>query len=373
MFCLFCGSPAARLSVRSFLVCVSRPAVGCCLVVAAPPTLLCLAVFRRCRSVLRSFFLFSFFFCVVRPRCLWLSLVSGPGCPGLRRCALFALLASRFQALRALSPLSCFPLPLAAPWWLLPPSPFMSHRFGRCRSVLCAVCCAVLCVPGCGAAPRCCPLCRPMLCCYVFCCFVALVWCRCLLCRALWRCPRPGALCFAALCFAVFPRAVCSVLCVFCRGVVVRADVHRSALCCVCPSVLCCVFPVASALCSAVLRCAGALALCCSSGACCCLRLVLWCAAVCCAVSPGVLWCGAGPDGPWLSAGGVFRCRCPSLAAWSASLWFVWFAAVPCLPVLGGSSCIGVCAQNCLTVALRKKSSFWGLQKTRTENSAKSN
>ena len=47
----------------------------------------------------------------------------------------------------------------------------------------------------------------------------------------------------------------------------------------------------------------------------------------------GVPWCGAGSGGPWLSAGGVFRCRCPCLAAWSVSLWLVWFAVVPCFPV----------------------------------------
>ena len=112
-----------------------------------------------------------------------------------------------------------------------------------------------------------------------------------------------------------------------------RAVVRRSALCCVCPGVLCCAFLVLSALCGAVLRCAGALALCCSSGACCCWCLVLWCAAVCRAVSFGVLWCGAKSGGPWLSAGGVFWCRCPRLAAWCAALWWVWFAVVPCFPV----------------------------------------
>ena len=145
---------------------------------------------------------------------------------------------------------------------------------------------------------------------------------------------RPGALCIAALCSAVFPRAVCSVLCGFRRGMAVRAVVRRSALCCVCPGLLCFAFPVLSALCGAGLRCVGALALCCSCGASCCWRLVVWCAAVCCAVSFGVLWCGAGSGGPWLSAGGVFRFWCPCLAAWSASLWFMWFAVVPCFPVL---------------------------------------
>ena len=81
-----------------------------------------------------------------------------------------------------------------------------------------------------------------------------------------------------------------------------------------------------------MLRCAGALALCCVCGACCCWRLVLWCAAVCCAVYFGVLWCGPGSGGPWLFAGGVFWRQCPSLASWSASLWLVQFALVPCFP-----------------------------------------
>ena len=62
--------------------------------------------------------------------------------------------------------------------------------------------------------------------------------------------------------------------------------------------------------------------------------LVLWCVAVCCAVACGVLLRGAGSGCPWLSSGGVFRCRCPCPAAWPASLWFVCFAAVPCSPVL---------------------------------------
>ena len=70
-----------------------------------PPPLLCLAIFVAPACCLGVFFSSS----SVRPRCLRLSLVSGPGCPGPRRCALFALLSFRFSALRALSPLSCFP------------------------------------------------------------------------------------------------------------------------------------------------------------------------------------------------------------------------------------------------------------------------
>ena len=197
---------------------------------------------------------------------------------------------------------------LAAPSWLLPPPPpFCFSRFPS--PPLGAACRVVLCVAGCCAAPRCCALCRPVLCCPVLCC-ARLV-------------PLLVAPCPLALPVALGPCAL--------RRCVLRCSPALCALCCVCPGVLCCAFPVLSALRGAVLRCAGALALCCSCGACRCWRL--WCAAVCCAVSCGVPWCGAGSVGPWLFAGGVFRCRCPCLAAWSASLWLVWFAVVPCFPV----------------------------------------
>ena len=328
----FSGPPAARLSVRSRLVCVSRLAVGSSLVVAPPPPLLCLAVFvaaARC-----SFLSFLFFSCVVRPRCLWLSLVSGPGCPVPRRCAFFALLASRFSAPCALSPLSCFP----PGRWLLPggcspPPPLCLPVF--VAAAPCCVPCAVLCCVSLGvvlrcAAARCAARCSAVVCCVsLLRSFGAAAGCA----VPSGAARRPGALCSAALCFAVFPRAVCSVLCVFCRGVVVRAVVRRSAFCCGCPGSLCCAFPVLSALCGSVLRCAGSLALCCSCGVCCCCRLVLWCAAVCCAVFFGVLWCDVGSGGRCWSADGVSRCRYPRLAARSASLWLVWLAVVPCFPV----------------------------------------
>ena len=160
--CLFCWPPASRLSVRLRLFCVSCLAIGCSLVVAAPPPPfvcrglcccrsvlcfslalcvvrfvglpllgslcplasfvfpawllaapwwmlppppLCLAVFVAAAWCL-VFFSSSF---VVRPRCLWFSLVFGPGYPEPWRCVLFALLASRFSALRALLPLLFFP------------------------------------------------------------------------------------------------------------------------------------------------------------------------------------------------------------------------------------------------------------------------
>ena len=144
---------------------------------------------------------------------------------------------------------------------------------------------------------------------------------------------RPGVLCFPVVCLVGFLRAVCSVLCVSCCSVLVRAVVRRCALCCVCPGVTCCAFLVLSAVCGAVLRCAGAPALCCSCRLRCFWRLVLWCVAVDCAVSFGVLRCGAGSGCSRLSSGGVSRCRCPCLAAWPASLGLLWLAVVPCSPV----------------------------------------
>ena len=293
VFCLFYGPPAARLSARSRLVCVSRCSV---------PSFF-LFFFLRCAPLLSLAF-FGF-----RPRLSWASALCAVCFVGLLAplCALASFVLSAW--------------PLAAPWPLLPPPPPLCLAVSV-AAARCCVPCAVLCCVSLGAVRRRAAARCAARCCAVVCCVALLRSFGAAACCALPSgiARRPGALCSAALCFAVFPRAVSSVLCVFCRGVVVRAVVRRSALCCVCPGVLCCAFPVLSALCGAVLRCAGALALCCSCGACCCWRLVLWCAAVCCAVSFGVLWCSVGSGGPWLSAEGVFRCRCPCLAAWSASL-----------------------------------------------------
>ena len=326
----FSRPSAAWLSVRSRLVCVSRLAVGCSLVVAPPPPPpLCVSRFSSLLLVALVFFFSPSSSSSVRPRCLRLSLVSGPGCPGPRclRCLFCWPSASRLSV--RLSLFRAFSLAVGCSRVVAAPPPPL------CLAVF--VPAARCCVPCCAVRPwvRCCAaLLRVVspgvvLSCAVLRSFGAAACCA----VPSGAARRPGALCSAALCFAVFPRAVCSVLCVFCRGAVVRAVVRRSALCCVCLGVLCCAFPVLSVLCGAVLRCAGAPALCCLCGACCCWRLVLWCAAVCCAVSCGVPWCGAGSGGPWLSAGGVFRCRCPCLAAWSAFLWLVWFAVVPCFPV----------------------------------------
>ena len=184
---------------------------------------------------------------------------------GAVRCLLCWPSASRLSM--RLSFFRAFRLAVGCSLVVAAPPPLLSRGFRRCRSVLCAVCCVVLCVPGCGAAPRC-----PVLSCAVLrslgaaaCCAVPSGPAR-----------RPGALCSAALCFAVFPRAVCSVLCVFCRGAVVRAVVRRSALCCVGGAVLCVPCPLHSVRCCA--------------SPCWCARVVLfvWCVLL---LAPGAVVC----------------------------------------------------------------------------------
>ena len=97
-------------------------------------------------------------------------------------------------------------------------------------------------------------------------------------------------------------------------------------VCCVCSGVSCCVFPVLSALCGAVLRCAGALLLCCARRLCCFWWLVL--------LVPGVgafcLGSAGGSGCPALSFGGVCRLGCPSLVWPSLGV----FPVVSCSPVL---------------------------------------
>ena len=157
-----------------------------------------------------------------------------------------------------------------------------------------AVCCAVLCcAPGCGAAPRCCValsgvvlfLCRVVL-------FRSFVVVACCVVPSGTVC-RPVVLCFPALCFVFFPRTVYLFRClrsmVFWCVLLFAAVLCAVCVCCVCPGVPCCVFPLLSALRSAVSRCGGAFALCSSCGLRCLWCLVLCCVAVCCAVSTGVL------------------------------------------------------------------------------------
>ena len=181
---VFLGLPLPASScARASFVSPAWPLAALWWFLTPSPPFLCLGVFVApawCLGVVFFFFFFSSSSSPVRPRCLRLSLVSGPGCPGPRRCALFALLAFRLSALRALVPLSCFP-----PGWCVlpfgcPPPPFLSRSFRRC---------VVLCVPRCGAVPCCAR-------------WVLLLVAPCPL-------ALPVALCSAALRFAVFPRAVC--------------------------------------------------------------------------------------------------------------------------------------------------------------------
>ena len=129
----FSRPPAAWLSVRSRLVCVSCLAVGCSLVVAPPPPSPFVSRgFRRSCLVPWWFFFsffFSFFFFLCAPPLSPAFSGFRPGVPWASALALFALLAFRFSALRALVPLSCFPLGC----WLLPggccPPPLLVSRF----------------------------------------------------------------------------------------------------------------------------------------------------------------------------------------------------------------------------------------------------
>ena len=208
----FSRPPAAWLSVRSRLVCVSRLAVGCSLVVAPPPPSPLVSRGFRCSCLVPWCFFFSFFFFLCAPPLSPAFSGFRPRVPWASALALFALLAFRFSALRALVPLSCFP----PGCWLLPcgccppPHPLCVSRFSFLP--LGAVCRVVLCVPGCGAAPRCCALCRPVLCCRVLCC-ARLV-------------PLLVAPCPLALPVALGPCAL--------RRCVLRCSPALCALCCVC-------------------------------------------------------------------------------------------------------------------------------------------
>ena len=111
------------------------------------------------------------------------------------------------------------------------------------------------------------------------------VWCCHLLCRALGHCPSPSGIVLSG---AVFGRVFlcCVSFAVVCRCMLVFAGV-------LCASVSRhIVFLVLSALCGAVLRCAGALPSCCSFDLSRFWCLVPVCVAVWCAVPFGALWCG---------------------------------------------------------------------------------
>ena len=317
-FGCFSRPPAAWLLVCSRLVCVSRLAVGCSLVVSPPPLPFCVSRFLALLLgawVVFFFFFFPFFPCApplspafsgFRPRVPWTSalcVVCLVGLPPLGSpCACASFVPSAWL--------------VVAPRRLLPPPrpPFLSRGFRRCRL---ALWCAVLCCASLGAVLRRAAARCVLRCCAVLCC-VVLVGCRCLLRRALWRCPLPWGpvLCGVAFCGAP-PCCVCFVVA---RWWVL---LFAALLCAVCVPGCCAVrslsSPLSVVLCFAVLvrlRCA--------------VRVVRAVAGAWCC---GVPWCGAGSGGPWLSAGGVFLCRCPCLAAWSVALWLVWFGVLPCFPV----------------------------------------
>ena len=327
-FLFFFGPSAAWLSVRSRLVCVSRLAVGCSLVVAPPPpSPLVSRGFRR--SCLVPWCFLFFFLPLLLPLCA--PVVSGllwfpaPGALGLGACVV---------CLVGLPPLGspcacpCFVLSawlLGAPWWLLPPPtppPFVSRGFRRCRPVLCAVlCCASLGAVLCPAAAHCVARCCAVVCC------VALFWCRCLLRRALWRCLSPSGpvLCGAVFC-GVPPRCVLCAVCVLSwRGGACCCSPLCFVLCVSRGAVLC----VPCALCS--VRCCAWL--------CWCARVVLfvWCvlllapgAVVRCCVLSCFLWCA------------VVRCRVwwPVVGCWwRVSVSVSLSGRVVCFSVVGVVCC----------------------------------
>ena len=321
------GSPCALSSFCVSPGCSLLPG-GCC----PPPP---------CRLVLRSFF-----FCVVRPRCLRLSLVSGPGCLGPRRCALFALLASRFSTVRAFSPLSC----LLSGRWLLPggccpppppPPAFCVPRFSLlplgavCRVLCCAVypglrCCAALLrvvLPG-----------VVLLCAVLFCCArlmpLPVVPCPlvppvalgpCALRRCVLQCS-PARVCFVVVwwCVLLFAALLCAVCVLGCCAVRSLSSLLCAMLGFAVLVRLCCAVHVVRAVAGA--RCCGALL-------CVVLFPLVCCGAVLGLVAPGCL---------------LVPC-CGALLSVSLC-WWCWFVSFPCVcgAVLRCASCCSVPVESAL-------------------------
>ena len=369
-----CGVPRCGVALRCWmcgvLCCCAlcrvllRPVVFCC---GASCALLCCAVLARlCRApVLCPPLLFRS--CVLDcgspplpPPPLWharcvLCCLPSPWCAPLPssvlRCRVAVLRAAcrgvvpRLALLWAaprcavlLVPRSGLPLRAVPCLWSCCPAAFFALWFAVW--FFCALPCAVMCcVPGCCAVPRCSALCCAVVCCAVFCPLFGAAAC----------CVVPslvtlGSCAFQHCVWWCFPAAVlCSVLCVCCRGVVVCAVFCCHALCCSFSGVFCCAFPVLPALCGAVLRRAGALALavcvvCAFSGARCCgvfLRVVLW-PVVCCGAVLGLdvrgrllvaCFCAGFPLRPrgLLPCGwcGVLRCVAPlcSVLWCCAAVW----------------------------------------------------
>ena len=305
---------------------------SCCLALRALAPGLCLPLGRWllvggcsrgfCRSCLVpgcfSFFFSSFLFLRAPPLS---PAFSGfrPPVPWASALALFALLACRFSALRALVPLSGFP----PGCWLLPggccpPPPLLFLAVFVAAARCCVPCCAVR-----PWVRRCAALLRVVspglvLSCAVLRSFGAAACCA----VPYGAARRPGFLCSAALCFAVFPRAVCVLS-------------WRGGACCCSPLcfVLCvsrgAVLCVPCALCS--VRCCASL--------CWCARVVLfvWCvlllapgAVVRCCVLCCFLWCAV--VGCWV-------CWPVVVCWWRVSVSVSLSGRVVCFPVVGVVCC----------------------------------
>ena len=326
----------------------------------------------------------------VRPRCLWLSLVCGSGCPGPWRCVLFVFIGLPLPGSPCALPSCVSPAwPLAAPWWLPHPRPlpFCVSRFSSLLLgalvflfyFLFFLCAPPLSLAFSGFRPR--VPCTSALCVVCFgglpllgslCALASFVLSAWPLAAPWWLLPPPPPSVSRGFrrCRSVLCAVCCAVLCV--PGCVVAP--RCCALCCpvLCCHVLCCF--VAVVLCPCLLRRAlwrcpspwgtvlGGAVLCggpprcvlCAAcvlswpgGACCCLplcfvlsvsrgavlcvpcplRLVRCCASLCwCACVVLFVWCVL-----LLAPGAVVRCCVLCCFLWCAVVrCWVWWPVVVC-------------------------------------------
>ena len=305
--CLLCGPPASRLSVRSLLsLCLAWPLVAPWWLLPPPPLPLGAPFF-------------FFFFALCAPSVSSFLWFPAPGALGLSaaRClpcwppdSRLPVRSRLFRASRLA--VGCFAVVAA------PPPPFLCLAV-FVASARCCVPCVVLCCVSQVVVLRCAAARCVALCCAVVCCVALLrsvgAAARHAVPSGAPRCP--GALCFAALCIAVFPRAVCVLS-------------FRGGVCCCSP--LC-------------------LVLCVSRGAVLCvpcpLRSVRCCATLCwCACVVLFVYCVL-----LLAPGAVVRCRVLCCFLWCAVVrcWVWWpvvvcwcCAVAPCCP-LSFAGCVGLC------------------------------
>ena len=293
--------PASRLFSPVFCLPLGRWLLpgGCC---PSPSLPFCVSRF----SSLPLGALFVLFFTsssCVRPRCLWLSLVSGPGCLGFS--ALCVVCFVGLPLLCSRCALTSFVLPawpLAALWWLPPPPPpffcvsqFWSLPLGAVWRVLCCVVSPW--VRCCAALLRFVPHGVVLLCAVLFCCarLVPLLVVPCPL-------ALPVALgpCALRRCVLRCSPAVCALCCVFFVVAWWCALFFAALLCAVCVLGCCAVRPLSSPLCAVLcfavlvrLRCAVPVVRA-VAGAWCCgaLPCVMLLSLVCCGAVLGLVACG---------------------------------------------------------------------------------